>query len=83
MICSLIDSFSIGVNMQQAKLEIAAFFLLFSHVHAAPRKTSRGEDSDQLTDLFATLFGPHCTVGTVCQQSYTTSGKFPSRRPFL
>lgn len=81
MICSLIDSFSIGVNMQQVKLEIAAFF--FSHVHAAPRKTSRGEDSDQLTDLFATLFGPHCTVGTVCQQSYTTSGKCPSRRPFL
>lgn len=29
---------------------------------AAPRKMSRGEDSDQLTDLFATLFGARSTV---------------------
>jgi len=30
MICSLIDSFSIGINMQQVKLEIAAFFFFFA-----------------------------------------------------
>ena len=49
---------------------------------AAPRKTSHGEDSDQLTDLFATLFGARSTVGGThthtCPVTISAQVKFPN-----